>query len=515
MTTSRDGGSPDPPLKTCFPGGASCAGKLSSSSPNPPVAREVIGVLTAVGAGLCLTLGGLFVSLVVHVPALTVSGVRSTFAVFYLLPFLLYFRPQLVPKSGRLELAGVSVIFAFKFLTFTLGSVKLPLAEFSLLLNTTPLFAALLSCLFLREPCGSRETVGGAIVLAGVTIVFLPSLLIQQFTPLEPPTPFISTPAPILTSRLTTLPVTLSTLPLTTRVTSPPASPSQLTTLPVTTTPSSLTTKNATSKPLSTTTGRSTVTAPRTNTSTTPQPQGNVTSAPQTHSNVTSHPLPQTTKLPPSTNDTAVRNTNISLVQTSKLSPLLASLAAKSSMTSATGISLTLLSSIANAVVLVWLRRLCDISPLVIAFWASLTTTIMCLPIALILGQLGTWDVLSDVLYIALAGATCLLSSYLPAVACSLTHAGRVAIAMTSGVIFSFALQAIVQMVAPTPWSLVGGGFIVAAVIITNVDVSEITARCDKRVCDDSAADHSPLRDNVKQEYGAVSVDRGSNVKGF
>lgn len=82
---------------------------------------------------------------------------------------------------------------------------------------------------------------------------------------------------------------------------------------------------------------------------------------------------------------------------------------------------------------------------------------------------------------------------------------------MTSGVIFSFALQAIVQMVAPTPWSLVGGGFIVAAVIITNVDVTEI--RCDKRVCDDSSGDHAPLKDNMKEAYGAV--EQGVAVKGF
>lgn len=85
---------------------------------------------------------------------------------------------------------------------------------------------------------------------------------------------------------------------------------------------------------------------------------------------------------------------------------------------------------------------------------------------------------------------------------------------MTSGVIFSFALQALVQMVAPTPWSLVGGGFIVAAVIITNVDVSDITGKCERGICDVSD-DHSSLKDSAKHNYGTVVPERKGEVKEF
>lgn len=107
--------------------------------------REAGGIIAALGTGLAISVGGLLISMVLMIQPLAVSGLRSLAAVFYLLPALAFWRPRLWPAPGyRLGLVAVAVVLSFRALTFTLGSVALPLAEFSLLLNTMPLFTAIL-----------------------------------------------------------------------------------------------------------------------------------------------------------------------------------------------------------------------------------------------------------------------------------------------------------------------------------------------------------------------------------
>lgn len=107
--------------------------------------REAGGIIAALGTGLAISGGSLLISLVEGIEPLAVAGLRSTCAIFYVLPALAFWRPRLIPEPGyRVSLVAVSVVLAMRALCFTLGSVFLPLAEFSLLLNTMPLFTAVL-----------------------------------------------------------------------------------------------------------------------------------------------------------------------------------------------------------------------------------------------------------------------------------------------------------------------------------------------------------------------------------
>lgn len=61
-----------------------------------------------------------------------------------------------------------------------------------------------------------------------------------------------------------------------------------------------------------------------------------------------------------------------------------------------------------------------------------------------------------DVGLICLAALCMLSQALLPAIACSLTQASRVAVAMTFSVVFSFLLQTTVQGVQPTLFAFGG-----------------------------------------------------------
>ncbi|XP_077533524.1 solute carrier family 35 member G1-like [Haemaphysalis longicornis] len=285
--------------------------------------REAAGITAALGTGLSISVGGLLIGLVQVIPPVAVSGLRCVGSVLYLLPVIALWRPQLLASKGnRLGLAAVSVVLALRALTFTLGSSALPLAEFSLLINTMPVFAAVFGCTILNERCGARELTAGLLVLCGVVVAFLPSMLLAS-----------EISAPI------------------------------------------------------------------------------------------------------------------------------------------SGIVVTLSCALFQAMAFVILRRLsCQVSPITVAFWTSVATVVLCIPPSAAMGQLQALDTVPlDIAYTAGAGLTAVLTALLPAIACTLAEAGRVAIATTSSVIFSFALQAAVQLKAPTPWAVVGAGFIVAAVVCSNL----------------------------------------------
>lgn len=321
--------------------------------------REAAGISAALATGLAISVGGLLIGLVEVIPPLAVSGLRCVCSVLYLLPVIALWRPQLLADKGhRLGLAAVSVVLALRALTFTLGSSTLPLAEFSLLINTMPVFAAIFGCAILEERCGPREMAAGLLVLCGILVAFLPTLLM---------TPDVGT--------------------------------------------------------------------------------------------------------------------------------------------SISGIVITLACALFQAMAFVILRRLsCQVSPITVSLWTSVATVVLCVPPAGALGQLRHLDTEPlDLAYTAGAGLTALLTALLPTIACTLAEAGRVAIATTSSVVFSFALQAAVQLKAPTPWALVGAGFIVAAVVCSNlkwepsVDIFEklkLKGPVDK--------DKDPTF--VVKDYGTVSV---------
>ncbi|KAH7957519.1 hypothetical protein HPB52_019717 [Rhipicephalus sanguineus] len=300
--------------------------------------REAAGISAALATGLAISVGGLLIGLVEVIPPLAVSGLRCVCSVLYLLPVIALWRPQLLADKGhRLGLAAVSVVLAMRALTFTLGSSTLPLAEFSLLINTMPVFAAIFGCAILEERCGPREMAAGLLVLCGILVAFLPTLLL---------TPDVGT--------------------------------------------------------------------------------------------------------------------------------------------SISGIVITLACALFQAMAFVILRRLsCQ---------------------ARALGQLRHLDTEPlDLAYTAGAGLTALLTALLPTIACTLAEAGRVAIATTSSVVFSFALQAAVQLKAPTPWALVGAGFIVAAVVCSNLKWEPSVDIFEKLKLKGSGdKDKDPLF--VVKDYGTVAV---------
>lgn len=121
------------------------------------------------------------------------------------------------------------------------------------------------------------------------------------------------------------------------------------------------------------------------------------------------------------------------------------------------------------------------------------------------MGQLNQIDLIPvDLAYVAGSGITGLLSALLPAIACTMAEAGRVAIATTSSVVFSFALQAAVQLRAPTVWALVGAAFIVAAVVCSNL-------RFERSDVKQKLTGNEPGADNVAgplpvKDYGALHM---------
>ncbi|CAN7988133.1 unnamed protein product, partial [Ixodes pacificus] len=174
--------------------------------------------------------------------------------------------------------------------------------------------------------------------------------------------------------------------------------------------------------------------------------------------------------------------------------------------TSAVGIVVTLGCAFCQALSFVILRKLSDqVSPLTVTIWTLLITSVLCLPPAGVMGQLSQIDTLPvDLAYVAGSGITGLLSALLPAIACTMAEAGRVAIATTSSVVFSFALQAAVQLKAPTVWALVGAAFIVAAVVCSNLrfERSDVKQKLTgNEPGTDNAAGPLPVKD-----YGALHM---------
>ncbi|KAL3258982.1 hypothetical protein MRX96_016645 [Rhipicephalus microplus] len=144
-----------------------------------------------------------------------------------------------------------------------------------------------------------------------------------------------------------------------------------------------------------------------------------------------------------------------------------------------------------------------------VSLWTSVATVVLCVPPAGALGQLRHLDTEPlDLAYTAGAGLTALLTALLPTIACTLAEAGRVAIATTSSVVFSFALQAAVQLKAPTPWALVGAGFIVAAVVCSNLKWEpsvDIFEKLKLKGPVDKDKDPTLCRQRLRNSVGAVA----------
>ncbi|XP_022711533.1 solute carrier family 35 member G2-like isoform X3 [Varroa jacobsoni] len=132
------------------------------------------------------------------------------------------------------------------------------------------------------------------------------------------------------------------------------------------------------------------------------------------------------------------------------------------------GYVITVTSALSSAIALCWLRRLKEVHSLLIAFYACIITGIICMVTSMLTGQYRPPTDPRDVGLICLAALCMLSQALLPAIACSLTQASRVAVAMTFSVVFSFLLQTTVQGVQPTLFAFGGGFLIIVAMMIGN-----------------------------------------------
>ncbi|XP_003744630.2 uncharacterized protein LOC100907856 [Galendromus occidentalis] len=132
------------------------------------------------------------------------------------------------------------------------------------------------------------------------------------------------------------------------------------------------------------------------------------------------------------------------------------------------GYIVTAVSALSNAMALCWLRRLKEVHSLLVSFYACAITAIVSMGLSFLFGGYRPPTDMRDLLFVALAAFCMLCQALLPAIACSLTQASRVAVAMTFSVVFAFLLEAIFEGVQPSVYALAGGGLIVLAMVVGN-----------------------------------------------
>jgi drug/metabolite transporter (DMT)-like permease len=104
----------------------------------------------------------------------TVNVARFSLASLFLLPMLLAYRrhrPRLTNGDrARVLLAGICAVYGYH-LAVNYGTTLLSAGTAGLLANTTPIYAAVLAYLFLRERMGILRVGGIAFALAGVAVI--------------------------------------------------------------------------------------------------------------------------------------------------------------------------------------------------------------------------------------------------------------------------------------------------------------------------------------------------------
>ena len=109
-----------------------------------------------------------------EVSYVTVNLSRFILASLAFIPLMIFYRKQR-PRLSRREwgmvvLAGICAIYGYQ-LAVNYGETLVPAGTASLIANTTPVFTALLSVLFLRERFGPWKAAGIALALGGVTFI--------------------------------------------------------------------------------------------------------------------------------------------------------------------------------------------------------------------------------------------------------------------------------------------------------------------------------------------------------
>jgi len=109
-----------------------------------------------------------------EVSFLNINLARFILASLALIPIMVLnrrHRPRLSSREwGMVFLAGICAVYGYQ-LAVNYGETLVPAGTASLLANTTPVFAALLSFLLLHERFGPWKALGIALALGGVTVI--------------------------------------------------------------------------------------------------------------------------------------------------------------------------------------------------------------------------------------------------------------------------------------------------------------------------------------------------------
>lgn len=144
---------------------------LSTRRPSvPPLLAIAFGILAVSTASIFIRFAQR------EAPSLVIAACRLTIASVVLAPFALTRRRDEISKLHRkdLVLALLSGFFlAIHFATWISSLAFTTVASSAVLVSTTPLFVAILSPLFLKEPLNRLVGAGLLVALAGGTIVAL------------------------------------------------------------------------------------------------------------------------------------------------------------------------------------------------------------------------------------------------------------------------------------------------------------------------------------------------------
>ncbi len=134
------------------------------------------GLLMVTGAGLCWATTGLFGTLLFRegVDPVSLASTRTALAALVFLLFLFLSNPQklYVGKSQLLTLVPGSIIGVTFFNLFYMNAIdEMGISTAVVLLYTAPIFALLLSRIFLKEPLTPQKMVALVLAFSGVILV--------------------------------------------------------------------------------------------------------------------------------------------------------------------------------------------------------------------------------------------------------------------------------------------------------------------------------------------------------
>ena len=147
------------------------------------------------GLGILLVIAGVLVNQTINVvvkkatmPALLLLLWRDGLRLAAVdAPLLIYYAKNPFPKGQRLLLVVRGIAVGTQMAVQFYAVKLLPLADFTMINCIKPAFVTLLSCIFLKEPCGLFEVLNLILVFAGITFVIQPQFIFgrggAEYTP--------------------------------------------------------------------------------------------------------------------------------------------------------------------------------------------------------------------------------------------------------------------------------------------------------------------------------------------